>query len=175
MKSLKLTKRFLTPSPVVTIIYWLKFKCLVSPRAEVDLSKLMKIGSGSSVGSFTKIKAADGPLTIGKFVDIGTNCFIAAGKGGIKIGDHSMIAPGASIVGNNYRYDRLDIPMREQEQTSKGVEIADNVWVGAGAIVLDGANIQEGVIVTPNSVVSAKIPANSIVQGNPAKVVFERR
>ena len=175
MKSLKLVKRFITPSPVVTLIYWLKFKCFVSPRSEVDLSKLMKIGEGSVVGSFTKIKAADGPLVIGKSVDIGTSCFIAAGKGGISIGDFCMVAPGATIVGNNYRYDRLDVPVCQQGQTSKGIEIANNVWIGAGAVILDGANIQEGVIVTPNSVVSAKIPVNSIVQGNPAKVLFERR
>ncbi len=42
-------------------------------------------------------------------------------------------------------------------------------------MVLDGAQVGDGVIVAPNSVVSGRIPDNAIVQGNPAKVVFTRR
>jgi serine O-acetyltransferase len=53
--------------------------------------------------------------------------------------------------------------------------IGNNVWIGAGACILDGATIGSGVIVTPNSVVSAKVADNAIVQGNPSKVIFLRR
>jgi acetyltransferase-like isoleucine patch superfamily enzyme len=87
-----------------------------------------------------------------------------------------MIGPNCSIIGNNYQYDRLDVPIRLQEKVSpKGIRIANNVWIGAGCTLLDGADIGPGCIITPNSVVSSKLPENSSAQGNPAKVIFTRR
>jgi acetyltransferase-like isoleucine patch superfamily enzyme len=171
----KTLKRFFVPSIVVTIIFLFKYKCKVSPKSEVDLSKYLVIGKGTQVSSFCKIKASDGPMRIGENVSIATGCFLSSASGGVEIGDYCMISPNVTIVGNNYKYDRLDMPMCLQEITSKGVRIGRDVWVGAGAAILDGANIGDGVIVSPNSVVSGNIPENTIVQGNPAKVIFTRR
>ncbi len=174
MKLLHSLRRFLIPSPVVTAIYLFKHKCKVSPKAEVELNALLKMGHGTVVSSFSKIKA-NGPMNIGENVSIGTNCFISSDAGGVNIGDYSMIGSNACIIGNNYQYNKLDIPICLQEKTSKGINIADNVWIGSGCMILDGASIGSGAIITPNSVVSGKIPKNAIAQGNPAKVIFTRR
>lgn len=175
MKLTKALKRFFVPSLVVTVIYLLKYKCKVSPKAEVELSKFLVIGKGTQISSFCKIKASDGPMVIGSNVSIATGCFLSSASGGVKIGDYSMISPNVTIIGNNYKYDKLDVPICLQEQTSKGVLIGRDVWIGAGVSILDGANIGDGVIITPNSVVSTRIPDHSIVQGNPGKVIFQRR
>lgn len=171
----KLIQRFLVPSFVVTLIYLLRYRCKVSPRAEVDLTPRLRIGEGSRVSSFVKIKAADGDLTIGRHVDIGTGCFISADEGGVTIGDHSMISPNVCIVGNDYRYDRLDVPISRQGKTSRGIRIGRDVWIGAGCIVVDGADIADHCIVTPNSVVSGKLAAGTVAQGLPARSLFVRR
>lgn len=169
-------RRFAVPRFVATLYYLLRYGALVSPRAEVEISRQLRLGRKSAVGSFTKIKATDGPLLIGARVDIATGCFIASHIQGIEIGDDSLIGPNVSIVGNTYRYDRLDMTFREQGKVShKGIRIGRNVLVGAGACILDGAEIGSGVIVAPNAVVSARIPDNAIVQGDPARVVFQRR
>lgn len=55
------------------------------------------------------------------------------------------------------------------------MRIGRNVLVGAGACILDGAEIGGGVIIAPNSVVTGRIPANAIAKGDPARVVFQRR
>lgn len=170
-----LFRRFLVPSIFVTIKCWLKFKCKVSPRSEVEVTPFLTIGRGSVISSFCKVKAPDGPLIIGENVSIAANSFIASHKRGIKIGDHCMIGPNASIVSINYSYDRLDTPMCKQEQTSKGIVIGNDVWLSSGCVVLDGAEIGSGSIITPNSVVSGRVPENSIVQGNPGQVIFTRR
>lgn len=175
MKPAKIIRRFLTPGFVVSGLCWLRYRCMVSPRSEVELSRFLSIGRGTQIGSFCKIKSAEGPLEIGSGVLIAVGCFITSDRGGVTIGDHAMIGPSAAIVGNNYRYDRLDVPICRQETTSKGIRIEGNVWVGANCVVLDGASIGSGAIISPNSVVSTKIPANAIAQGNPAKVVFTRR
>ena len=171
----KIVRRFFVPPIYVTLHFALGSRCLVSPRAEVELSPLLTIGRGTQVGSFTKIKASDGPMEIGAHVSIGTNCFLSADAGGVVIGDYCMISPNVTIIGNNYRYDRLDVPIATQEKTSKGIRIGRDVWVGAGVSILDGSEIGDGVIISPNSVVSKSIPARAIVQGDPARVIFTRR
>ena len=148
---------------------------MVSPKAEVELSPLLTIGRKTQISSFCKIKASDGPLLIGSNVSIGTCCFIASHKKGIEIGDYCLISPNVAIIGNDYKYDRLDVPICMQEQTSKGIKIGNNVWIGSGAVVLDGVTIGDNVIIAPNSVISRNFPANSIIQGNPAKIIFTRR
>jgi len=174
MKLSKILRRFLMPSIVVTAYGWLKFKCKISPKAEVELNENLKLGRGSVFSSFVKVKA-NGPMKIGIDVSVGTGSFISSAAGGVEIGDFCMIGPNASIIGNNYCYDQLDVPMCQQDKTSKGIRIGDNVWIGSGCAVLDGAVIGSGAIITPNSVVSSKIPQNAIVQGNPARVIFTRR
>jgi acetyltransferase-like isoleucine patch superfamily enzyme len=176
MKFGTLVRRFLTPGFVVTVRAYLRYGCLISPRAEVEITPQLRIGRKSVVGSFTKIKASDGPLAIGAHVEIANGCVITSHTAGVEIGDDVLIGPNVSIIGNNYRYDRLDVPIRLQEKvSSKGIRIGSNVWIGAGCIVLDGADIGSGSILTPGSVVSGRLPENSIAQGNPAKVIFSRR
>ena len=175
MKIGQVARRFLIPSFVVTLIYLVKHRCMVSPRAEVELNSLIRIGKGTDVSSFAKLKANEGPLEIGAKVSIGTSCFVSADKGGVSIGDYTMVGPNTSIIGNNYKYDQLDVPICQQEKTSKGIEIGENVWIGAGSVILDGARIESGVIVAAGSVISSKVKKDAIVQGNPAKVIFQRR
>jgi acetyltransferase-like isoleucine patch superfamily enzyme len=171
-----LVRRFLTPGLVVTLRGYFKYGCMISPRAEVEITPNLRIGRKSIVSSFTKVKATDGPLRIGSHVEISNGCVIASHTSGVEIGDDCLIGPNVSIIGPNYRYDRLDVPIRLQEKISlKGIRIGNNVWIGAGCVILDGADIGSGTILTPNSVVSGRIPENSIAQGNPAKVIFTRR
>jgi len=175
MRPAKLVQRFLLPGFVISIVYAARFRAMVSPRAEVELSPLLKLGKGTQISSFTKIKASDGPLTIGARVSIGSGCFIHAGQAGVSIGDDSLISPNVSIVGSNYRYDRLDIPIQQQGESSKGVAIGNDVWIGVGCAILDGARISDHAIVAPNAVVSGRVAENVIVAGNPAKPIFTRR
>lgn len=175
MRPSQIAARFGMPRSVVSLIYWLRWRARVSPRAEVELTSNITFGPGCVVSSFCKIKASEGPLSIGRDVEIATHCFVAAEAGGIEIGDDTMIGPFVTIVGNDYRYDRLDIPIRKQPKVSKGIRIGKGVWIGAGAVVLDGADIGDNAIVTPASVVSRRVPENAVVQGNPAVPIFTRR
>ncbi|HEX5760978.1 MAG TPA: acyltransferase [Thermoanaerobaculia bacterium] len=171
-----LLRRFFVPGFVVTVHAFLKYRCMVSHRAEVEITPQLQIGRHSVISSYTKIKARDGPLTIGRHVEVATCCVITSHGAGTEIGDDCLIGPSVSIIGNNYRYDRLDVPIRLQEKFStKGIRIGANVWIGAGCTILDGAHIGSGTIVAPNSVVAGPLPENSIAQGSPARVIFTRR
>ncbi|MEL6447919.1 MAG: acyltransferase [Pseudomonadota bacterium] len=127
------------------------------------------------MSSFTKIKATHGEVRLGARTSIATGCFISAGENGTLIGSDCLIGPNTTIVSGAWRFSRLDETFESQGQSSKGTVIGDNVFVGAGSAILDGARIGSGVMIGANSVVSGTVPDNAIVQGNPAKVVFVRR
>jgi UDP-3-O-[3-hydroxymyristoyl] glucosamine N-acyltransferase len=124
----KVVRRFLIPSIGVTLILYVRHGALVSPRAEVELSPLLRIGRRAKVASFSKIKAGNGPLTIGAGTAIAAGCFIAAGKAGTHIGDGCLIGANCTIVSNTYRFDDLNVPFFGQGEDSKGTVIGNNVF-----------------------------------------------
>jgi acetyltransferase-like isoleucine patch superfamily enzyme len=174
MLNWKLVRRRLIPTTAVRLYYWQQHRAIISGRAEVDIARDTDWGPGCAISSFTKIKIS-GPFVMGRGVQIATGCFIGIGRGGLTMGDHVLIGPNCSIIGSNYRFDRLDVPLTEQGTASKGIRIGHGVWLGANSVVLDGADIGDNVIVSAGSVVSGHIAPNSIVQGNPCKVIFTRR
>lgn len=174
-KKLALLLRQLTPGLVNTLRAWVRYRCLISPRAEVEITDNLQIGPGTQISAFAKIKTFDGVLSIGKNSVIGSCVAIASGQAGIVIGDDCFLSPNVVITPGTHRYRRMDVPIIRQGMDSKGIHIGDDVWVGANCTILDGAAIGKGSIVSPNSVVGGSIPAFSIATGNPAKVIFERR
>lgn len=175
MKLRKWARRFLVPGFLRTIIYALKYRALVSPKAEVDLSPNLVLGRGVTISAFAKVKATDGVVRIGARTSIGPGCFISSGTAGVEIGEDVGIAANSVIVANNHSYDSLDRPISQQGHTSLGIVIGDDVWIGANSSVMDGSQIGPHCIVTAGSVVSGKVAPRLIVSGNPARKIFERR
>jgi acetyltransferase-like isoleucine patch superfamily enzyme len=169
-----LLRRFLIPATVVSAYAWYKWRAKISTRAEVELSAWLKLGRGTVISSFTKIKAALGPFTTGERCGFGTGCFLAAGAGGIVMGDNVILGPNVSMIASNYEYGQLDVPLEDQGQSSKGIRIGSNVWIGANSVVLDGTVLGDNTIVVAGSVVNRRFPSGCILQGNPAKILLKR-
>jgi acetyltransferase-like isoleucine patch superfamily enzyme len=173
-KMSKLVRRGLTPMIVVRAYYYWKHRAVISGKAEVDLASSTSWGKGCIISAFTKVKIS-GPFVMGKRVQISTGCFIGAGSGGLTLGDDVLVGPNCAIMTGSYIFDQLDVPLQEQGTTSKGVRIGHRVWVGSNSVVLAGSELGDNVIVSAGSVVSGTVSPNSIVLGNPAKVIFTRR
>jgi acetyltransferase-like isoleucine patch superfamily enzyme len=152
-----------------TLRHLLRSRAMVSPRAEIELGEPLNLGRQTNISAFTLISTADGPVEIGARTDVGTGCCILGHPGGIRIGDDCLISPNVVIGG------AVHAEAGQAQPAATPTRIADNVWIGAGAVVLPGADIAGGVIVAPNSVVSGTVAANAIVQGNPGKIIFTRR
>jgi galactoside O-acetyltransferase len=63
----------------------------------------------------------------------------------------------------------------EQGITAEGIVVEDDVWLGSGAIVLDGVHIGRGSVIGAGAVVTEDLPPYSIAVGSPARVVRDRR
>lgn len=101
----------------------------------------------------------------------------------LRIGSFCSIAPDVSFVlsGDHHINHLTTFPFYSKiiddrnEAISKGdIEIADDVWIGVGAIILSGVKIGQGAIVGAGAVVTKDVPAYAIVGGNPAKVIKYR-
>jgi tetrahydrodipicolinate N-succinyltransferase len=87
----------------------------------------------------------------------------------IVLGDGVMLANGAYITDSDWHqiYDRMERP------AAAPVHIGNNVWLGDHSLVLKGVTIGDNSVVAARAVVTHDVPANSVVAGNPAKVVKE--
>src|SRR5699024_8770791 len=89
----------------------------------------------------------------------------------INIGDNVMIGPNVTLAtGTHPIHPEL---RRKVAQFNLPVDIEENVWIGAGAIILHGVRIGENTVIGPRSVVTRDIPANVIAVGNPCRVMRE--
>ena len=90
------------------------------------------------------------------------------GGGGVEIGDNVIIASHSVITSQTH--DR-NSKLYRKENIMKPVKIGDNVWIGAGAIILPGVSIGNSSIVGAGSVVTKDVLSNTVVMGIPARVV----
>lgn len=119
-------------------------------KGEQDLDKLIRRGLVVGTG-FTKMG--------GVIIDP-SHCWH------ISIGDHVTLAPRVHILAHDAS-TKLFLGYTRVENT----RIGNNVFIGAGAIVLPGVTIGNNVVIGAGSVVSQDIPDDSVAVGNPARVV----
>lgn len=87
----------------------------------------------------------------------------------IYIGDHVMIGPNVTLATAGHP---IDPEYRKRlAQFNLPVRIGNNVWIGAGCVVLPGVTIGENSVIGAGSIVTRDIPANVVAFGNPCAVV----
>lgn len=109
-------------------------------------------------------------LKIGARTTFGNDCFFGA-AGGIDIGEDVVGGQYIRFHSENHKYRDLKTLIKDQGVTHKGIKIANNCWIGSGAVFLDGAELGEGCIVAANAVVTKKFSKNIILGGVPAKKI----
>lgn len=94
----------------------------------------------------------------------------------LTIGNYVLIGPHVAIIDANHRFDRLDIPIKQQGYRYKGpIVIEDDVFIGANVTILSGVRIGTGAVVGAGAVVNRNVPPYAVVGGVPATVIKYRR
>ncbi len=111
-------------------------------------------------------------INYGKHTKIGKNVFINfdctfLDLGGITIEDNVLIAPKVSLLSEGHPLE----PENRHALIPKPIHIKKNVWIGAGATILQGVTIGENAVVAAGAVVSKDVPDNTVVGGIPAKII----
>lgn len=134
------------------------------------------IGEDFRIDTNALIAAENGSLSIGKNVGLMSNSQINANRSRITIGNYVLIAPNVVIQGVNHNCDITGKPILfSGDQKDKNfIDIGDDVWIGANAIITPGVRIGKGAIIGAGSVVTKDVPEYMIVGGIPAKIIKKR-
>ena len=142
--------------------------------AKGDTNRGIDIGDGVFVGRGTILSCKNGDIVIDDHANIGFNCEIFSG-GRVRLGKHTLVAAYTYLVGGDHTFDRTDVAVLYQDRVARGIEVDDNVWLGAHVVVADGATIGRDAIVGAGAVVRGEIPPFAVAAGVPARVVRDRR
>ena len=102
-----------------------------------------QIPRGVTIGKGLRISHFGG-LVVNQTAILGSNCYLSHGV----------------TIGQTARGGNKGVPV-----------ISNNVWIGPGAVVVGGISIGTNVLIAPNAYVNEDVPPNSIVIGNPSKIV----
>ena len=135
------------------------------PKAIRQLgAKLYFERCGKNVDIGRKVKLSS-KVYIGDRSGIGDECRL---QGVIHIGNDVMMAPEVALIASNHVFEKTDIPMNQQGEIGKPIEIGNDVWLGFRSIVLSGVRIGNGSIVAAGAVVISNVSENETVYGIPA-------
>lgn len=141
--------------------------------------KSIQIGNSFTCYKRTRLEAVGAPngmpkIIIGDKVCINWDCHIGA-MVLVKIHDNVLIGSRVLITDHSHgdgTLKDLALPPSNRVLYSKGpVVIEDNVWIGDGVAILPNVTIGRNSIIGANSVISKDVPANSVVVGNPGRIV----
>lgn len=103
-------------------------------------------------------------LEIGNDVDIGEYVVLRA-NGGLRIGSRVQIAAHAIVTSRGHP----EAAPRHARVVDAAVSIGDDVWIGAGAVILPGVVVGDGAIVAAGAVVTRNVDPSTVVAGVPAR------
>ncbi|MDB4919037.1 DapH/DapD/GlmU-related protein [Mucilaginibacter sp.] len=136
--------------------------------------RLLSSKIGKSITYYPGIKISPGTnLTIGNHVDLAWGVLITT-SGGVEIGDRTLVGYNTMIFSANHVIPPGIEKIFYAGHTKKKVTIANDVWIGAGSIILPGVNIGEGAIIAAGSVVTKNVEPFSMVGGIPARLIKNR-
>ena len=95
---------------------------------------------------------------------------------GFYIGHHgNIIINSKTVIGKNCNIAPLVTIGKTNRGSKKGTpKIGDFVWIGTGAVIVGAIKIGSNVLIAPNSYVNFDVPSDSIVIGNPAKIIADK-
>jgi len=153
----------------------------ISPLADIEDSvrgSRLEIGAGVVIDSFVKIKPAggSGDLVIGAGSVINSGCVLYTGNG-VLIGQGVLVAANCTFAPVSHEYASKDVPIAKQgfRPGKGGIRIGDDVWIGAGCVILDGAVIGDGCVIAAGSIVRETLAPYKLYGGTPLSEIGERK
>jgi len=150
--------------------------CCITPDVKlgqgVKLSRFInlygcQIGNGTKIGAFVEIQKN---ATVGQHCKISSHTFVCEG---VDIEDNVFVGHGVMFINDSYPRATTTTGSLQTEKdwhVEKTV-VKCGASIGSGATILSKVTIGENAIVGAGSVVTRDVPANTIVAGNPAKVL----
>jgi acetyltransferase-like isoleucine patch superfamily enzyme len=106
-------------------------------------------------------------ISVGRNVFVNQNCTFYD-LGGLDIADDVLIGPNVSIITSGHP---IEPSQRHASVVAKPIVIERNVWIAADVTIIGGVTVGENSVVAAGSVITKNVPPNTLVGGNPARVI----
>ena len=134
----------------------------------------ISIKRGVFIGRNTILSCKNGDIVLDEDANVGFNVEVFSAAT-VRVGKKVLIAAYTYLVGGDHMYDRVDVPVLDQGRTARGIDVGDNVWLGAHVVVADGVRIGRDAVVGAGAVVTSDVPEFHVAAGVPARVIRDRR
>ena len=141
-----------------------------SVRMDTPPYRKFSLGDYSVVESFSCINNAVGDVIIGDHTRVGLHNTVI---GPVTIGNHVNLAQGITVTALNHNFAEKDLRIDEQGVSTNPVNIGNDIWIGANAVILPGVTIGDHSVVAAGAVVTKDVPPHTLVAGVPAKIIKE--
>ena len=156
-------------------------KLRVKYQKGISIGKRIRVHDGTRIVlSENSILGPDIDFWGGGVVFVGPNSSIgryswiyASEKGGVFIGENVLCAAYLYITDTNHNFSQKDVLIKQQGINSKKIIIDNDIWIGAKVTILQGTHISSHSVVGACSVLNRHYPNNSLIVGNPGKVIKE--
>lgn len=139
---------------------------IIRPFTLINLAGTVKLEDYSEISSFTLIYGS-ASLSVGHGSYIGPQCLINADEP-VQLGQGSALGPRSMVFTHG-----SFLPYTEGYWVKlAGVTIGHKVWCAAGVFIHPGIEIGDDTFVNSRAVVTQNIPPGSVVEGNPARVIY---
>lgn len=137
-------------------------------RSELLREMFAEIGEGCYIEPPFHANFAGRHVHFGDWVYCNFN-FTAVDDGHIYVGSHTMFGPNVTVATAGHP---IEPGLRSRGlQYNKDVHIGENVWIGAGVIILPGVHIGDNTVIGAGSVVTKDLPAGVVAVGSPCRVL----
>lgn len=144
--------------------------------AKGETNEGIRIGTNVFIGRNTVLSCKEGSIVLDDHCNISANCSLLS-ETEIRLGKYCFLAGECYLVaGGNHPIADTSTPIMFQPSLAKGgIKIGEDVWLGAGVIVLDGVVIGRGSVIGAGTVISAPLPEYSYAVGSRALRIRDRR
>lgn len=112
-------------------------------------------------------------ITVGTHFAVNSGTYLN-GLGGIELGSHVLIGSNVTISSGQHPIEGRFPPVFARQSLKKKIVIEDDVWIGAGAVIMPGVRLAQGTVVGANAVVTRDTEPYSVVAGAPARKIRNR-
>lgn len=152
-----------------------KLRCHSFPYFRVVPYKNISIGNNVTIGKNITLEILkEGKLEIADGVKLTQNIIVAVGKS-VVIGNNTLVAENVSIRDGEHQIKK-DILICKQPNRFSSVILGNDVWIGAGTIILKGSTVPDGCVIGASSLVRGgnELEAYWIYGGNPLRKIRTR-